>query len=268
VKDRIPELRKCSCGLVIATEATFEKYQILDEICEVNDYSMIIDACAGSGMIALGDRLIPGSPIILASLAKKKKSKCVFIESENSTFGLLQANLGKYELLDSSYQNIVGDCNDHLLDLVKDPQPTLVYIDPFGYCYPPIKREVVLEISKKGHVDLLINFFWRICRQIGFAKRNLKSLNSRNRSTAQSYKKSLDVYWGVGQLSPQYSDWFQWKKMHPFQYAEKYAKPLGDGKAQVIGLPRYHRVNKENKFFLIFTTHQNRLKLGLQKYMS
>lgn len=120
MKDIIPEPRKCSCGLVISTEVTFEKYQILDEICEVNDYSMIIVACAGSGMIALGDRLIPGSPIILTYLAKRKKSKCVFIESENSTFGLLQANLGKYDLLDSSHQNIVGDCNNHLLDMVKD----------------------------------------------------------------------------------------------------------------------------------------------------
>jgi len=253
----IPECHKCSCGLFIATASTFEKYQILEEICEINSYDLIVEGCAGSGMAGFRNRIIAGSPIRLAQIAKRKKNKCVFIESDERSINLLCHNLEYYNLSNPSFEFICDDCNENLLEKVESSSSVLVFLDPFGYGNPPLRREVIVKLSKMKNVDLLFNFFWRICRQIGFVRDHINAPKDRNRLTARSFKESLDIYWGS-------SRWIEWKGLRSRQYAEKYARGLGNKKPQIIGLPQYH---SENKYFLIFSTNQNRLKLGLDKYL-
>lgn len=253
---KIPESHKCPCGLFIASESTLEKYRILEEICTINDYDLIVESCAGSGIIGYQNRLIPGSPVKLGQIARRRGSKCTFIESDYNSYDLLQSNLKKCGLWDPSFQFIYGDCNEYIPKIVDGYSPTLVFIDPFGYGNPPIGREMVVELSKKENVDLLFNFFWRICRQMGYARDYLNSSVPRHCSTAQSFKTSLDIYWG-------HSDWIHWKNWRHRRYAEKYAEGLGNNEAQIIGLPRHLR---EAKYFLVFSTNQHRLRLGLDRF--
>lgn len=255
---KIPETHKCSCGLFIASESTFDKYDILKEICEINSYDLIVEACAGSGIAGFEEKIIDGSPIRLAQIAKKKENKCIFIESDEKSYDLLYFNLEKRDLLKPSFEFILGDCNEYLPEKIGNSSSTLIFLDPFGYGNPPLRRDIIVELSKKKNVDLLFNFFWRICRQMGFARRYINDPpKSRHRLTAESFKASLDIYWGGSQ-------WIDWGRLNTYQYARKYAEGLGNKKPQIFGLPQQSR---ENQYFLIFSTNQNHLKLGLDKYL-
>jgi three-Cys-motif partner protein len=271
----IPEDMKCpSCGLVIGTpDATVEKLQILKDICNLNNYDLLIDACAGSGKIQLEDRLIDGSAFILENVAKKKKppARRVFIEADRKTFLLLR---WRFEW-SSDAEFINDDCNKHLLRLIDEKHRTLVFIDPFGYGLPAIDRHVILELSKFPNTDLLINFTWRIAREMGFTRTYLRcTINNcpsptkvgervvscelcRNRQTAISYLNSATIWWGN-------QDWLNWESLKAKEYVEKYADPLRSySKVQIYNIPGYSR---NPKYQLIFATKFDCPRYGIEKW--
>lgn len=276
VTDEIPEDMKCpECGLVIGTsDATLEKLQILTDICSLNNYDLLIDACAGSGKVQVDGKLIDGSAFIFESIAKRRNppAKRVFIEADPKTFLLLRWRFG----WSSDAVFINDDCNKHLLRLVDGKSKTLVFIDPFGYGLPAIDRHIVLELSKLPNTDLLINFTWRIAREMGFARTYLNcTINNcpsptkasermiscelcRNRQTAISYMNSANIWWGG-------SEWLSWESMKALDYVKKYAEPLRTySKVQIYNVPGYSR---NPKYQLIFVTKFDYPRYGIEKWL-
>ena len=270
-----PPEEKCpSCGLVIGTpHATKVKLRILKDICELNNYDLLIDACAGSGKVQLDGEIIDGSALILAEVAKKKKppAKCVFIEADSKTFRLLRWRFGWS--LDAEFIN--GDCNKHLLKFADGKSKTLVFIDPFGYGLPAIKRNIILELAKLPNTDLLINFTWRIAREMGFARTYLNCTidncpsptkageqfssceSCRNRKTAISYANSANIWWGS-------QDWMNWKSLTAREYVERYASPLRyHSNVQIYNVPI---CSKNPTYQLIFATKFDYPRYGIEKW--
>lgn len=265
---RIRDFMKCpNCGLVLATEGTRKKHDYLREICSLNRYETIIDACAGSRILQLPDgKLTKGSPLILEELVAGK-GRCICIDVNESTCSLLKKQIKKATVLN-------GDCNKILLSLVTGKKPTLVYIDPFGYGVPAIHSKVVLNLAQTANTDLLIHFSWRICREMGYARTYLKCdkpncpsptgasakvtscTKCRNRKTARSYAKSLDTWWGT-------SDWMTWNfrgSRKAKRYAEVYAQSLKENnETQVVPI--------NHSFYLIFATKFQKPKTGLEQWL-
>lgn len=271
----IPEDMKCpSCGLVIGTpDATTEKLRILKDICNLNNYDLLIDACAGSGKVQIENRLIDGSAFILENIAKKKKppTKRIFIEADPKTFTLLR---WRFEW-SSDAEFINGDCNEHLLRFVDGKSKTLVFIDPFGYGLPAIKRDIILELANIPNTDLLINFTWRIAREMGYARTYLNcTIDScpsptkagerfsscelcRNRKTAINYANSATLWWGN-------QDWMNWGSLEAREYVERYASPLRSySKVQIYNVPT---CSKNPTYQLIFATKFDYPRYGIEKW--
>jgi three-Cys-motif partner protein len=274
--DDTPEDMKCpSCGLTIGTtDATREKLQILHDICNLNDYAVLIDACAGSGKVQLDGEMIDGSAVVLENIAKKRNppAKRIFIEADPKTFRLLRWRFGWS--FDAQFIN--DDCNKHLLKFVDGKNKTLVFIDPFGYGLPAIRRNIILELSRTPNTDLLINFTWRIAREMGYARTYLcctiencpsptkvgEQIGScdqcRNRRTAISYANSATIWWGD-------QEWLNWGSLAARDYAEKYASPLRSNcKVQIYNVPGYSR---NPTYQLIFATKFECPKYGIEKWL-
>jgi len=240
-----------SCGSILATRDTPFKHQYLKEVCSTNNYKLIIDACAGSGMLQFPDgRLKEGSPLILEKMMKDK-GHFVCIEVDPKTAKLLKNFSKDAEILH-------GDCNEILPELVDGENSTLVYIDPFGYGVPVIDRSVVLKISKIPNTDLLIHFSWRICREMGYARKYLKSENPTLRKRAESYTKSLNIWWGD-------ADWLKWGSMKKLGYAEKYALPLRED--NTVDITAFGK-GREQSFYLILATKFQVPKYGILRWVS
>jgi len=270
-----PEDMKCpSCGLIIGTpNATKEKLYILKDICKLNNYELLIDACAGSGKVQLDGEIIDGSALILEEVAKKKKppAKCVFIEADSKTFRLLRWRFGWS--FDAEFIN--DDCNQHLLRLADGKSKTLVFVDPFGYGLPAIKRDIILELAKLPNTDLLINFTWRIAREMGYARTYLNCTidncpsptkagerfgsceSCRNRKTAISYANSANIWWGS-------TDWMNWGSLAAREYVERYASPLrSHSNVQIYNVPT---CSKNPTYQLIFATKFDYPRYGIEKW--
>lgn len=259
------------CGIRFGTKATPEKHKYLEKVCETNKYDLMIDACAGSGRIQYPDgKLGEGSPLILHRLAKG--GRCVCIEYDPKTYALLENYVKGAELRH-------GDCNTLLLDYVDGKQPTLVFIDPNGYGVPAIRHDVVSKIAHTKNTDVLVTFSWRICREIGYARKYLNCDMRRycpsptkaservascaectNRKNALAWQKSLNIWWG-------HSDWFNWGSIRAFGYVKEYAKLLRESNAIDIkpfagGEQRIYR----HDFYLIFATKFSVPKSGLDEW--
>lgn len=222
----------------------------------------MIDACAGSGVLQLpSGKLTKGSPLILEELVRDK-GECICIDVNENTCDLLAKHIKKSEI-------IKGNCNEVLPDLATGEKPTLVYIDPFGYGVPAIDKKMVLGLAQISNTDLLIHFSWRICREMGYARRYLNCEiadcpspsdvgskvascdDCKNRKVATSYAKSLDIWWGT-------VDWANWVfrgKKKAEKYAYIYAEPLRrNNKVQVLPI--------NHSFHLIFATKFQTPKMG------
>lgn len=279
VLDKKPENMKCSsCGITLGrTRATKEKLRILRDTCELNNYNLLVDACAGSGKVQLlNGEIIDGSAFILEKAAHKQspQAKRVFIEADSKTFNLLRHTFWEHVSPDTCFIN--DDCNPHLLDLVDGKVRTLIFIDPFGYGLPAIRKKVVLTLSKLPNTDLLINFTWRIAREMGYARKYLycsiencpspTKAGERfgscdlcpNRRTAISYTKSANMWWGT-------EEWLNWGSLTRRQYALKYANPFKDhNKVEIYRVPRY---STDPTYQLILATKFDTPKYGILKWM-
>lgn len=268
---------KCpSCGITLGrTKATKEKLQILRDICELNDYDLLIDACAGSGKVQLlNGEIIDGSSSVLQTLAQKRKppAKLIFIEHDPKTFRLLRWRSGWSP--DAEFIN--DDCNKHLPKLIDGKTKTLIFIDPFGYGLPAIRRDVVLKLSSAPNTDLLINFTWRIAREMGYARKYLcctidscpspskagEKFGScdvcSNRQTAVSYTNSAIIWWGN-------EEWLNWGSLRRSEYAGKYAYPLKDNnKVAIYCIPEGSR---DPAYQLILATKFETPKYGIEKWL-
>lgn len=209
-----------------------------------------------------------GSPRILENITKEK-TELVCIEVREKTCQILSHFVKSAEIINN-------DCNKVVPDFIDGETPTLVFIDPQGYGIPPIDHNLVLDLSQTPNTDLLIQFSWRVAREMGFCRKYLvctddncpseaarrKGLtcdNCYNRSRAIAWKKSLDTWWGS-------SDWLEWGSMTKSEYAEIYASPLRKHneveKHLVKGRTPY------NTYHLIFATKFNLPKIGLRKWMN
>ena len=239
------------CGSILATKGTRFKHQYLVDVCSANDYKLVIDACAGSGMLQFPNgELKEGSPLILEKMMKDK-GRCICIEVNRKTYKLLKHVCKNAEVLH-------GDCNQILPDLIDGKNPTLVYIDPFGYGVPVIDRNMVLKTARTPNTDLLIHFSWRICREMGYARKYLTSGDRTLRSRAQSYAKSLNMWWGN-------SDWLKWGSMKKRDYAEKYASSLREN--NTVDITAFGR-GRELSFYLILATKFQIPRYGILKWMN
>jgi hypothetical protein len=199
-------------------------------------------------------------------------AKRIFIEADPKTFRLLRWRFG----WSSDAEFINDDCNQHLLKFADGKTRALVFIDPFGYGLPAIRRDVILELSKASNTDLLINFTWRIAREMGYARTYLfctiESCPSptkagerfascdlcQNRQTAKSYANSASIWWG-GQ------EWLNWGSLAARDYAERYVSPLRvHNKVHVYGVPGYSR---NSTYQLIFATKFESPKYGILKWL-
>jgi len=254
---------KCpNCGLVLATNGTKQKHGYLRKIYSLNNYEVVIDACAGSGILQLPNgKLTEGSPLILEELVSGK-GECICIDVNTDTCSLLAKQVKKSKIIN-------GNCNEVLPDLVSGEKTTLVYIDPFGYGVPAIDKRLVLGLAQTENTDLLIHFSWRICREMGYARKYLNCnivdcpspsdasskvtscKDCRNRKVATSYEESLNIWWGT----PDWANWVFKGKQKAEKYANVYADPLRkDNKVQI--LPVNH------SFHLIFATKFKKPKMG------
>lgn len=274
--NEMPEAMKCSgCGFTLGrAKATRAKLQILKDICELNGYDLFIDGCSGSGKVQLhnGD-IINGSALLFEETARKKSPPAgrVFIEVDPKTFGLL-----KRFCENSNAKLINDDCNQHLLKLVNGQNRTLVFIDPFGYGIPAIRKDIVIRLSETPNTDLLINFTWRIAREMGYARTYLYCTIDHcpsptragerfgscslcpNRQTAISYASSATMWWG-------HEDWLKWGSLTVREYAERYASPLRKhGKVEIYRIPQH---SKDPTYQLIFATKFETPKYGILKWL-
>lgn len=245
-----------SCGIRFATNATPKKHEYLEALCTTNKYDLVIDACAGSGKVQYADgKLGEGSPLILERLSPR----CVCIEYDAKTYGLLATFVKNAELKH-------GDCNEIVLDYIDGRQPTLVFIDPNGYGVPAIRQDVVSKIAQAKNTDVLVTFSWRVCREIGHARRYLKcnaddcpspsemSKKVANcgecttRKVALSYKKSLNTWWG-------HSDWLNWGNIGAKGYVDRYAEMLRKGNTMdITAFSGGEQRTYKNDFYLILAT--------------
>ena len=249
--DQVLNFMTCpKCGSILATEGTPFKHQYLTDTCNINNYQTVIDACAGSGMLQFPNgELKEGSPLILEKIMKDK-GHCICIEVDRKTHKLL-----KYFC--KSAEVIHGDCNEVLPEIVDGKKPTLVYVDPFGYGVPVIDRRVVMKLSETPNTDLLIHFSWRICREMGYARKYLKSENVTLKKRAESYSNSLNIWWGN-------SDWMNWGSMKKRGYAEKYADPLR--KSNTIDITAFGK-GRGLSFYLMLATKFKVPRYGILKWM-
>jgi hypothetical protein len=271
-----PEDMKCpSCGITLGrTKATRQKLRILKEICELNNYALLIDACAGSGKVQLlNGEIIDGSSGMLQEVANKKKppAKLICIEHDPKTFRLLRWRTG----WSPEPEFINDDCNNHLPKFTDGKVRTLVFIDPFGYGLPAIRRDVVLKLSSTPNTDLLINFTWRIAREMGYARKYLSCTISScpspsragekfgscdlcsNRRTAISYTDSANIWWGN-------EEWLNWGSLKRIEYAKRYASPLKDhNKVEIYCVPEGY---EDPTYQLILATKFELLKYGIEKW--
>lgn len=277
--DKRPENMKCpSCGITLGrTSATKEKLRVLRDVCELNNYDVFVDACAGSGKVQLlNGKVIEGSALVIDNAAKKRTPPAtrIFIEQDQKTFRLLRwRSWGK---ADSEATFINDDCNSHLLDVVNGKAKTLIFLDPFGYGLPAIRRDVVLEISRTPNTDLLINFTWRIAREMGYARTYLYcSIDNcpsptkagekfgscdlcPNRRRAISYERSATVWWGQ-------QEWLNWGTLKAREYAERYAYPLRKhNEVETYPVPRYSR---KPTYQLIFATKFDTPAYGMLRWL-
>lgn len=256
-----------SCGIRLASWATHRKHDYLKAVCSTNKYGLIIDACAGSGMLQYPDgKIRKGSPAILEEIVKDKM-KLVCIEVRERTCEILAGSVKNAQIIND-------DCNNVVPRFANGKTPTLVFLDPQGYGIPPIKRSLVLNLSKTPKTDLLIQYSWRIAREMGFCRKYLvcdgdncpselaqsKDLtcdNCYNRGRATAWKKSLDIWWGD-------SGWMNWGSMTKSGYAEAYSTLLREHnkveKHLVKGDSPY------NTYHLIFATKFNLPLIGLRKW--
>ena len=250
--DQVLNAMTCpKCGSILATKGTPFKHQYLVDVCSANDYKLVIDACAGSGMLQFPNgELKEGSPLILEKMMKDK-GRCICIDVNPKTYKLLKHVCKHAEVLH-------GDCNQILPDLIDGKNPTLVYIDPFGYGVPVIDRNLILKMARTPNTDLLIHFSWRICREMGYARKYLKSDDRTLRRRAQSYAKSLNVWWGN-------SDWLKWGSMKKREYAEKYASPLREN--NTVDITAFGR-GRGVSFYLILATKFQVPKYGILKWVT
>lgn len=246
-----PESMTCRCGLTLTSVETLEKHRVLEIICSSNPYNILIDACAGSGLIEdpRGGCLMEGSPLRLIRAARKKvpSGRCIFIESSRRTYRHLCNAVEQHRDISKP---ILGDCNEMLPRLINENTSSSIfaYIDPFGYGNPPIDKQIVEKISENPRVDLLISFMWRITRQMGFVREYINSDNPTLKSRADSFQHSLNVYWGS-------SEWFRWSSMTSWEYAERYASPLRKhSQVEIVGIPPQSR---NPSYVLIFATKLN-----------
>jgi len=238
------------CGSTIATEKTPLKHQYLKDVCSTNDYKLVVDACAGSGMIQFPNgELKEGSPRILEKIMKDK-GRCVCIDVNLKTYRLLKHYCKHAEVLQ-------GDCNKILPDLVNTKTPTLVYIDPFGYGIPAIDRNLILKMARTPNTDLLIHFSWRIAREMGYARKYLASDDRTLRKRAQAFTKSLNIWWGD-------SDWFDWGSLKKRDYAEKYAAPLREN--NTVDITAFG--DRGVSFYLVFATKFQIPRYGILKWVN
>jgi three-Cys-motif partner protein len=248
--DQVLNFMVCpKCGSIIATKYTPRKHQYLVDVCSKNDYKLVVDACAGSGMVQFPTgELKEGSPLILEKIMKNV-GRCVCIEVDPKTVKLLSHFCEHAEV-------IRGDCNKILPTLIDGKNPTLVYIDPFGYGVPVIDRKLVLELSKTPNVDLLIHFSWRICREMGFARKYLSSDDRTLRKRAEAYAKSLNIWWGG-------SGWLNWGSMSKRGYAEKYASPFREN--NTVDITAFGK-SRSSSFYLILATKFKIPDYGIMKW--
>jgi len=257
-----------SCGIRLATWATLKKHEYLEAVCSTNNYGVVIDACAGSGILQYPDGTIrKGSPCILETLIKGK-GELICIEVREKTCNVLSHFVKIAKIIND-------DCNKIVPNFVDGKTPTLVFIDPQGYGIPPIDRNLVLNLSKTPNTDLLIQYSWRIAREMGFCRKYLicdtddcpselarnKGLTCGdcfNRSRAMAWKKSLDIWWG-------HSVWLEWGSKSKSEYAEEYAFPLR--KHNTVEKQLIRGEPSQNIYHLIFSTKFNLPKIGLRKWM-
>lgn len=249
--DQVLNFMTCpNCGSRFATKDTPHKHQYLKAVCSTNNYKIIVDACAGSGMLQFPDgELKQGSPLILEKMMKDK-GRCICVEVDRKTYKLLKHFCKHAEVL-------LGDCNKILPDLVDGKEPTLVYIDPFGYGVPVIDKNLVLKLSRTPNTDLLIHFSWRISREMGFARKYLTSDNLTLRRRAEGYTKSLNIWWGN-------LDWLKWGSMRRQDYAEKYAFPLR--KDNAVDITAFGK-GRDVSFYLILATKFSIPRYGIMKWV-
>lgn len=259
-----------NCGIRTATPATPKKHEYLRALCSTNKYERIIDACAGSGKVQYPERLGDGSPIIIRKLTN---GLCVFIEYDPKTFQLLTSFTPQQG---SEFKQ--GDCNEYVLDYVDGAVPTLVFIDPNGYGIPAIRNDMVRKIASTKNTDVLLTFSWRVCREIGYARKYLRcnadhceapsQMNKEvisceectTRKVASSYEKSLNTWWG-------HSDWLLWKNLLAQDYAEKYAESLQENNTvEITPFAGGEAKQYKNDFYLILATKFKRPRYGIRAF--
>lgn len=248
--DQVLNFMTCpKCGSIIATKGTPYKHQYLTDVCSKNNYELVIDACAGSGMLQYPNgELKEGSPLLLEK-KMKNKGHCVCIEVDPKSVKLLKHFCKDAEV-------IHGDCNEVIPTLVNGKDPTLVYIDPFGYGVPVIDRNLVLKLSRTPNTYMLIHFSWRICREMGYARKNLSSDDQTKRKRAESYATSLNRWWGN-------SDWLRWGSMRKREYAERYASSLRQH--NTVDITAFGKAGSSS-FYLIFATKFQIPDYGILKW--
>jgi three-Cys-motif partner protein len=199
---------------------TLQKYEILAAylpalslIMRNNGYEhYLIDACAGSGIVRLGetDQIIDGSPLIMAKTreqvqsrirdkTKEPQAKCIFIEFHPKTFSLLEKTMVPF----SAYcHSVHGDCNEKLdveldritSDLKSRNHFAFVYIDPFGLGAPTIMQDTLRRILERSFTELFVHFSWEGVSRVAGMLSNLDSPDERLRKTARSQCDTLDIY--------------------------------------------------------------------------
>lgn len=268
-----PEDPGCpSCGIRLATNATPKKHEYLEALCTTNKYNLVIDGCAGSGMLQYPDgELKEGSPLILEKLTH---DRCICIEYNQKTFDILSKYAKEAKL-------VRGDCNDFLLKYVDGKEPTLIFIDPNGWGIPAIRYDIVSKMAKTENTDVLVQFSWRICREIGYTRRYLYCKREHcpsptgiykkfevceectNRLRASTWKESLDIWWGD-------SDWLAWVNFDDsYPYAKEYANRLKDGGiVDITAFSGGEQKTYRHDFYMILATKFNLPKYGVLKWMS
>lgn len=251
---------QCStCGINFGTPHTLYKHKYLTDLIHLNNYDLIIDACAGAGRMVLmkKDRSQSPTKIVIGSAplierVKKRSAECIFIEYQKKTYELLKQEV--------ETDPILGDCNNYLLDIVDNFRKTLVFVDPNGYGVCPINRHMIIEVSQRSNTDLLIHFSQRIYRNMGYAVEYENSTNKTKQKRAERYIIGLNIYWGGN----------GWRDLLQIQcnnkelfYAESYAEPLYQhNKVDIIPVPLRGRVS----FFLILATKFEIPPWGLTSY--
>ena len=112
---------------------------------------------------------LPGSPqIILDRLTSHSdkffEAECIFIESNDYNFSILEENMQKTTGIAKNVNNrcVSEKFQDKILDLIDTDGsdcPTLFFIDPFGF--KSLDYDVITEISSTPQFEILITFMQR-----------------------------------------------------------------------------------------------------------